>query len=250
MRNSDELFKKYLEDSFGKTDLGRTMSDLNNFKNKVEGKESYDKLNLTNTKSFNNLMKKHKSFTKSPKQLEKILKNQLKKGVKVEMEHTKDKRVAEKIALDHLYEDPEYYSKLSKIESKEATTTGSAGSFEPLFSGEEPQKVETKEATTSASVGAYETPAAWAKSTSKKHWRGKSKTQIPGGSFVAVKKKCKTFPYCNQGDIKSLDIYENDSIKESIMNVSKKLGIDENVIKTIIQYELENSKKINIYSKK
>ncbi len=30
------------------------------------------------------------------------------------------------------------------------------------------------------------TTAAWAKSTSKKDWRGKSKTQIPGGKFVQV----------------------------------------------------------------
>lgn len=32
-------------------------------------------------------------------------------GIKVEMEHTTDPRVAEEIALDHLAEDPHYYSK-------------------------------------------------------------------------------------------------------------------------------------------
>ena len=32
-------------------------------------------------------------------------------GTRVEMEHTTDKRVAEEIALDHLAEDPAYYSK-------------------------------------------------------------------------------------------------------------------------------------------
>jgi hypothetical protein len=40
----------------------------------------------------------------------------LKKGQKVEEEHTKDKRVAREIASDHLSEDPEYYDKLEKME--------------------------------------------------------------------------------------------------------------------------------------
>jgi len=41
---------------------------------------------------------------------------QLQKGVKVELEHTKDKSIAEEIALDHLTEDTHYYDKLEKIE--------------------------------------------------------------------------------------------------------------------------------------
>jgi hypothetical protein len=43
------------------------------------------------------------------------LKKELAKGIKVEMEHTSDKKQAAKIAMDHLYEDPKYYTKLSKI---------------------------------------------------------------------------------------------------------------------------------------
>jgi len=106
----------------------------------------------------------------------------------------------------------------------------------------ETKKVEATEATGSSSSGSYETNAAWAKSTSKIDWRGKSKTQIPGGKFVQVKKKCKKFPYCNQGDIKALKIFENDTIKKVITNISKKHNISENVIKTILSYEYENSK--------
>lgn len=41
---------------------------------------------------------------------------QLKKGKKVEMEHTDDPRKAEEIAKDHLMELPDYYDKLEKIE--------------------------------------------------------------------------------------------------------------------------------------
>lgn len=44
---------------------------------------------------------------------------QLDKGVKVELEHTKDKSVAREIALDHLAEDPKYYDKLAKVELEE-----------------------------------------------------------------------------------------------------------------------------------
>lgn len=41
---------------------------------------------------------------------------QLKKGVKIEMEHTKKHSIAKEIALDHLDEDLYYYDKLAKIE--------------------------------------------------------------------------------------------------------------------------------------
>jgi len=46
----------------------------------------------------------------------KELEKQLEKGIKVEAEHTTDKAVAREIAMDHLFEDPKYYDKLSKIE--------------------------------------------------------------------------------------------------------------------------------------
>ena len=41
---------------------------------------------------------------------------QLKIGIKHEMEHTKDIKIAKNIAKDHLTEDPNYYKKLKKIE--------------------------------------------------------------------------------------------------------------------------------------
>jgi hypothetical protein len=44
--------------------------------------------------------------------------NQLEMGLKVEMEHTEDMDVAKKIALDHLGEDPHYYTKLAKMEGR------------------------------------------------------------------------------------------------------------------------------------
>lgn len=41
---------------------------------------------------------------------------QLRKGIKVEMEHTTDPKIAKEIAMDHLWEDPNYYTKLNKME--------------------------------------------------------------------------------------------------------------------------------------
>jgi hypothetical protein len=112
-------------------------------------------------------------------------------------------------------------------------------------SNSEVKKMETKEATTTASSGSYETPAAWAKSTNKKHWRGKSKPQIPGGQFVSVKKKCKKFPYCNQGDINAISLYKNESLSEAIRNVSVKMGINEGTIKLILDHEFKKLNKRN-----
>lgn len=43
-------------------------------------------------------------------------KDQLAKGIKVEMEHTSDRRIAQEIAMDHLTEDKDYYKKLAQIE--------------------------------------------------------------------------------------------------------------------------------------
>lgn len=42
---------------------------------------------------------------------------ELKMGIEIEKEHTKDEDKARKIALDHLAEIPDYYSRLKKMES-------------------------------------------------------------------------------------------------------------------------------------
>jgi hypothetical protein len=40
---------------------------------------------------------------------------ELAKGIEVEMEHTDDRTLAREIAIDHLSEDPHYYTKLATI---------------------------------------------------------------------------------------------------------------------------------------
>lgn len=151
--------------------------------------------------------------------------------------------------------------KRNKIETKEATGSGSSGGFSgpigfkdsefvrrsfketPKLKEETIEKVEATEATGSGSVGGYSSPSMWAKSTKKKDWGPSRKTQIPGGNFVSVKKKCSKFPYCNKGDINALNISKNESVKEAIKNVAKKLNISESTIMTILEYEYEKISK-------
>lgn len=62
------------------------------------------------TKSLEELSKKHKISIDH-------LQNQLNIGMKIEKEHTTHDNVAKEIAMDHLGEDPYYYTKLKKMES-------------------------------------------------------------------------------------------------------------------------------------
>ena len=128
-------------------------------------------------------------------------------------------------------------------EVEEATGAASGGAFmapmgfDPRFAGKKKKKEEFDEATTAASSGQYATPKMWAKD--EKNWRGKAKTQWPGGKFVKVKKKCSTFPYCNQGDINALELTDNKIVKKAITEVAKKTGKDKTYIKELVKKEIE-----------
>jgi Protein of unknown function (DUF5661) len=57
---------------------------------------------------------------------------QIKKGIKAEMEHTKDKEKATEIAMDHLTEFPDYYDRLDKME-KTAEDKWVKENYKPLI---------------------------------------------------------------------------------------------------------------------
>jgi hypothetical protein len=59
----------------------------------------------------------------------KYIKPQLMKGIKVEMEHTTDVRIATEIAMDHLWEDLKYYDKLASIEGDSIAEASGNGAF-------------------------------------------------------------------------------------------------------------------------
>jgi hypothetical protein len=186
----------------------------------------------------------------------------------------KQKMKLDKEYLDRLISEA---LKKKKEESKEATMTGGFGYSSPAFSmwsnddkakseykrpkvkevSEEeeycdacdrvksqcvcPKKVEATEMTSTSSVGIYDANSFQDKNmkgnTTKGQGRSWKKAQIPGGQFVSVKKECKTFPYCNQGDIKALNITKKpkkNAMYEAIENVSKKTGLTTEEIKNIL----------------
>jgi hypothetical protein len=75
---------------------------------------------------------------KKPKDFDPV---QLKTGIKVEMEHTSDRAIAQEIAMDHLTEDPDYYKKLKTIEKAKKAPLFSIrkrkdGSYKKMRDGE------------------------------------------------------------------------------------------------------------------
>ena len=293
-------------------------------------KENKIKGGLSDKKTLEDIAKKHayndSTDSTSKEMILKMfnhIKKELDKGIKVEMEHTKNRETAKEIAMDHLYEDPNYYIKLSKVETNEGKNSAKDIFIKDLLNDPEyiefkknrmffddetrqqrslgtvnvtsgdpfiqkkkysrikeseseknidekwsqkykdsidcknpkgfsqkahcqgkVKKSETKEATGAGSSGSYSQPSIWAKSTNKKDWAAARKTQIPGGKFVTVKKKCKKFPYCNQGDINAVKLWENDVMKKVISNVSEVTGLNEEKIKSILIQELQNNGKL------
>ena len=51
--------------------------------------------------------------------LSKVDIEQVKKGLRIELEHTNDPALALEVTLDHLAELPDYYDKLEKMENEE-----------------------------------------------------------------------------------------------------------------------------------
>jgi hypothetical protein len=66
---------------------------------------------LAKGKSIQDIATKHDCSIKHIQQ-------QLDAGIKIEHEHTKDNAIAREIAMDHLFEDPNYYTKIKSIEAK------------------------------------------------------------------------------------------------------------------------------------
>jgi hypothetical protein len=199
----------------------------------------------------------------------KSLEKQLEKGIKVETEHTTDPQNAKEIAMDHLWEDPKYYSKLKKIEATEMTGADSAGAFSgPRFGRVIKKKDITKihnmtenelelgEVTSANSSVSFDVPFGGGGTKGRKNplkidgpdsiYKGRAvkdknfpKWGGPGGKFVKIKDKCKKFPYCNQGDINALELIESKEMFDAMEHISAKKGISFNVVKNMVLKEIE-----------
>ena len=72
------------------------------------------------------------------------LRTELKMGIETEMEHTDESEFARAIALDHLYEDPKYYTKLKQMEGMDAHYAeiskrfAEGGTIDPVYSFKTP----------------------------------------------------------------------------------------------------------------
>ena len=115
MRDSKEQFRNSIKNEFSKMmsgeQSGQIMQDLNRFSKEMKEGEKL-KGGKADNMSLNKIAEKHKV------PLIDIAK-QFIKGHNFELEHTKDKFKASEIVMDHLFEDPTYYDKLSKVETKE-----------------------------------------------------------------------------------------------------------------------------------
>ena len=199
----------------------------------------------------------------------KSLNRQLEMGIKIEMEHVDDKDKAKEIAMDHLWEDPTYYTNLKKIEAKEMTGADSAGAFSaPAFGGKKTvvnkihnmkEEEELDEITDASSSGSYDVPLFGGPKGRKNPlsidgpdsiYKGRAvkdkkfpKWGGPGGKFVKIKDKCKKYPYCTQGDMSAIELLETEDIKTAIEETSKKYGIS---IKEVSNLVLNQIKEIFI----
>jgi hypothetical protein len=252
--SSGEMFKQSLDKAFSQIPLNQsTLGDHMKYKQGFKEEKLEDSSNQNDKEMVDGIIEIIKQIKDTSNRKE-VAQNMVKKLKR------------EKVDFDSI----DFLKKCSfkqskKSEPKEATGSGSSGAYVgPVFSEtensefweksrsetpkleeSEVEKVEAKEATTSGSIGGYESPSMWAKSTKKKDWGPSRKTQYKGGSFVKIKKKCMTFPYCNQGDIKNLKLSKNESVKEAIKNVASKFSIGENVIITILEHEYQLKNKSN-----
>jgi len=189
--------------------------------------------------SNNQIRKKIKEYLKDPEELRNFLQSVLDSN---KTKHKEESKEAMGASSAGGYSMPLFSTTKGDI-VKGVKTVREQAEFDLGIDDGEVTKAETKEATSSSSSGQYNQPSIWAKSMNKKDFRGYSKSQIPGGKFVQVKKKCKKFPYCNQGDIKSLKIFENKSVQNAIDSVSSSYGIDKNYISEIVFQEIRQRQK-------
>jgi hypothetical protein len=164
--------------------------------------------------------------------------------------------------LDQIVSDEE---KNIEGETKEAMGSGSAGGYVGPM---KVSKEETKEATGSDSSGAYDVAFGAPRKDPLKidnpglkkikedrikipsNVKGKNKKNRyggPDGVFVKVKDKCKTYPYCNQGDINALEFYEDErdnSKNKDTYKKSKVMKEIKNYIENIVDKVLKEQSEV------
>jgi len=154
---------------------------------------------LSDNLSILDIVKKHFPDSISKENIKNIL-DQLKTGIDVEMEHTDNPEIGFEIAMDHLSEMPDYYSKLSTIEEKFVSKAQAKYFYVKAKEGGKEGKKFKKMA------DEYSSKTDFSKLPEKVEERVIS--WIQGSSTVDVKDECRLGggKICNQGDINSVNI--------------------------------------------
>jgi hypothetical protein len=225
------------------------LSDRKSLKD-IASKHTYDDATDSVDKGVLNNMLKH-------------LKDQLRKGMGVESEHTNNEERAREIVMDHLWEDPNYYTKLSKadIEETDASSSGeySGQAFGKILTKGEIYKLhnaDLTEAVDGSASGEYDVPLFGATTKGNKNplkiggpetiYKGRAvkdkkfpKFGGPEGIYVKIKEKCKKYPYCNQGNTGALEfIREDKELQTAIIEISKKYGLQHSDVENIVLNEI------------
>ena len=128
-----------------------------------------------------------------------------------------------------------YYHTL--IKGLESDVASAEADMELAMGAEDDDDLVMENTAAETASGEYSQPSVWVpvdknfKPKTSKMTHGK-KTFFKGGKFVKVKKSCKTFPYCNQGDINSLEL--TNRAKDITESIHKETGIDKKAIKSLI----------------
>ena len=110
-KNAESLKQEFNEYFGNEIDVGESSEEKKEREIMKQGKKELD---LNNFKQFT-----HSKIGKHNKVPDKKFnKTELKKGEEIEHEHTDSKKIAKKIAKDHLSEIPDYYERLDKMEKK------------------------------------------------------------------------------------------------------------------------------------
>lgn len=145
------------------------------------------------------IVKKHFKDSITVDNIKDIL-DQLKMGIDVEMEHTNNPEIAFEIAMDHLSEMSDYYSKLSTIEEKFASKAQAKYFYAKAKEGGKEGKKWGKMADEFSSKTDF--------SKLPKKIEERIIAWMKDSSVVTVKDECKLGggKICNQGDINALNI--------------------------------------------
>lgn len=134
------LVEAYKEDMIKMEKFQEIQNELEIFLPKIE-KANNIKGGLADNKTVEDIAEKHGVTVKH-------INRQLKMGLKVEKEHTDSEEKAKEIAMDHLTEDPSYYTKLAKMESGDKKTEKSEedeiekAKEETQFTSEQKKKID------------------------------------------------------------------------------------------------------------